>query len=83
MTMVYNTGLPEPREDHAEAMALFAYGCLRKMNRVLRKLEVVLGPDTSGESFRFVFLDNVYINLKLKTPSPSPPLKKTCSPFLC
>ena len=29
-------------------MALFAYECLRKMNRVLRKLEVVLGPDTSG-----------------------------------
>ena len=39
-------GLPEAREDHAEAMALFAHNCRDKLNQVVKKLEVILGPDT-------------------------------------
>ena len=45
-------GLPEPREDHAEVMAYFAQDCRAKMNSVVRKLEVTLGPDTSDLAMR-------------------------------
>ena len=47
------TGLPEPREDHAVAMARFAHDCRHKMNSVVKKLEVLLGPDTADLSMRF------------------------------
>jgi len=46
-------GLPERREDHAEAMAKFANACRRRMNQVVKKLEVILGPDTADLSMRF------------------------------
>lgn len=37
------TGLPEPRKDHAVAMARFARDCLVKMRYLCKKLEVTLG----------------------------------------
>jgi class 3 adenylate cyclase len=46
-------GLPEPREDHAVAMARFAHDCRLKMNSVVKKLEVLLGPDTADLTMRF------------------------------
>ncbi|KAL7562526.1 hypothetical protein ACA910_008233 [Epithemia clementina (nom. ined.)] len=46
------TGLPEPRQDHAVAMARFAKDCMTKMQVLTRKLEVHLGPDTADLSMR-------------------------------
>ena len=46
---VATTGLPVPRDDHAIVMAQFARECRLKMNRVVRRLEVALGPDTAGK----------------------------------
>ena len=40
------TGLPEPRKDHATAMCRFAHECMRKMQDLVKRLEVELGPDT-------------------------------------
>ena len=40
-------GLPNPRHDHAVVMCRFARDCLDRMNAVVRRLETVLGPDTS------------------------------------
>ena len=37
------TGLPEPRKNHAVAMARFAHACLVRMKEIVRKLEVTLG----------------------------------------
>jgi class 3 adenylate cyclase len=39
-------GLPTPRHDHAANMARFAYLCLSKMRRLVKDLEVTLGPST-------------------------------------
>jgi Adenylate and Guanylate cyclase catalytic domain len=47
-------GLPDPRTDHAVAMARFARECLSKMHHIVRKLEVILGPDTAELTMRFV-----------------------------
>jgi class 3 adenylate cyclase len=47
------TGLPNPRKDHAVAMARFARDCMYRMRQITRKLEVVLGPDTVDLSMRF------------------------------
>jgi class 3 adenylate cyclase len=47
------TGLPEPREDHAVAMARFARDCMVKMNDLTHKLEITLGPDTGELAMRF------------------------------
>jgi class 3 adenylate cyclase len=47
------TGLPNPRKDHAVAMARFARDCMQRMHQLTRKLEVVLGPDTADLSMRF------------------------------
>eukprot|EP00980_Cylindrotheca_fusiformis_P002188 scaffold500_cov124-Cylindrotheca_fusiformis.AAC.1 len=47
------TGLPEPRPDHAEAMARFARDCMIKMNDLTHKLEITLGPDTGELAMRF------------------------------
>jgi class 3 adenylate cyclase len=47
------TGLPDPRKDHAVVMARFARDCLHRMNALVRKLEVTLGPDTTDLSMRF------------------------------
>ena len=52
------TGLPEPRKDHAVAMARFSYDCMNRMAQLTKKLEVSLGPDTTELSMRvgkFVF----------------------------
>mmetsp|Transcript_12927 Transcript_12927/g.30656 ORF Transcript_12927/g.30656 Transcript_12927/m.30656 type:complete len:1240 (-) Transcript_12927:54-3773(-) len=46
-------GLPDPRPDHAVAMARFANECLIKMHSVVKKLEVRLGPDTAELGMRF------------------------------
>jgi class 3 adenylate cyclase len=45
-------GLPEPRKDHAVAMARFARDCLLKMKHVTTQLEVTLGPDTDELGLR-------------------------------
>jgi Adenylate and Guanylate cyclase catalytic domain len=41
-------GVPHPRSDHAMAMARFARDCILSMNVLCKKLEIELGPDTSG-----------------------------------
>jgi class 3 adenylate cyclase len=45
-------GLPEPRKDHALAMARFARDCLYSFVNVVKQLEVNLGPDTSDLGIR-------------------------------
>lgn len=37
-------GLPEPRDNHAVAMARFAAKCLKRMKALTRELELSLGP---------------------------------------
>ena len=45
--VVAATGLPEPRADHAIAMARFARQCMRKFEKIIREhLEPRLGPST-------------------------------------
>ena len=39
-------GLPDPRPDHAVIMARFARECVQRMQQVVQKMEVELGPDT-------------------------------------
>ena len=46
------TGLPEPQNDHVVAMARFAKDCMVKMQLLVRKLEVSLGPDTADLAMR-------------------------------
>jgi class 3 adenylate cyclase len=46
-------GLPEPRKDHAVVMARFAHDCNLKLHRLVKELEVTLGPDTGDLSMRF------------------------------
>jgi class 3 adenylate cyclase len=46
------TGLPDPRKDHAIAMSRFARECMLRMQVLVRKLEVTLGPDTGDLSMR-------------------------------
>jgi hypothetical protein len=46
------TGLPDPRRDHAVAMARFAKDCMHKMWKISSQLEVTLGPDTGELSMR-------------------------------
>jgi class 3 adenylate cyclase len=45
-------GLPDPRKDHAVAMARFAIDCMNKFQLILPKLEIVLGPDTADLAMR-------------------------------
>jgi class 3 adenylate cyclase len=47
------SGLPEPRKDHAVVMARFAQSCMLKQQELTKKLEEILGPDTSTLSMRF------------------------------
>jgi class 3 adenylate cyclase len=47
------TGLPEPQEKHAMIMARFASECMQQMNKIVRELEVSLGPDTGDLTMRF------------------------------
>jgi class 3 adenylate cyclase len=46
-------GLPEPRSDHAVIMCRFARECMRRMQNLVKQLEVRLGPDTGELSMRF------------------------------
>ncbi len=46
------TGLPDPRKDHAVAMCRFALDCVQKMDVLTKKLEVILGPDTTDLKMR-------------------------------
>jgi hypothetical protein len=39
-------GLPTPRKDHAVIMAHFADVCIRQMDKLVKSLEVILGPST-------------------------------------
>lgn len=45
--------LPEPNPNHAAAMACFATEFRTKLKRVVKELEVILGPDTAELSMRF------------------------------
>ena len=45
-------GLPDPRKDHAVAMCRFATDCLEQMRVLVRRLEVILGPDTGDLALR-------------------------------
>ena len=45
-------GLPEARKDHALAIARFARDCLCAFHPLTRKLDVILGPDTSDLALR-------------------------------
>jgi class 3 adenylate cyclase len=46
------TGLPDPRKDHAVAMARFSRACMLRMQVLVKKLEIILGPDTGDLSMR-------------------------------
>ena len=45
-------GLPDPRPDHAVAMARFARDCLWATNDLTKRLETQLGPDTGDLCMR-------------------------------
>ena len=51
-TIVAVAGLPDPMKDHALAITRFARDCLSVFHPLTRKLDVVLGPDTSDLSLR-------------------------------
>lgn len=46
------SGLPEARKDHAVVMCQVARQCLYKMNRLTKRLESVLGPETGDLNIR-------------------------------
>ena len=46
------TGIPEPRKDHAVAMAKYAMECLTTMRTLCKDLEPTLGPDTADLNVR-------------------------------
>jgi class 3 adenylate cyclase len=46
------TGLPDPRKDHAVAMCRFARDCIFLMRKLVKQLEVTLGPDTASLDMR-------------------------------
>ena len=45
-------GLPDPRENHAIVMVMFAMECVREMGRMTHRLELKLGPDTADLQLR-------------------------------
>uniref|UniRef100_A0A7S3L1G7 Phosphodiesterase n=1 Tax=Amphora coffeiformis TaxID=265554 RepID=A0A7S3L1G7_9STRA len=45
-------GLPDPRPEHAVAMARFARDCVQSMRTVVQKLELKLGPGTGDLGLR-------------------------------
>jgi len=45
-------GLPEPRKNHAVAMAKFAFACLEKMKEKTQDMELNLGPGTADLGLR-------------------------------
>ena len=50
--LVAVAGLPDPRKDHAVAMARFARDILIRMQILTKELEVSLGPDTGDLTLR-------------------------------
>ncbi|CAB9515699.1 Receptor-type guanylate cyclase gcy [Seminavis robusta] len=46
-------GLPNPQPNHAVIMARFSNECRKKLEVLVRKLELKLGPDTTDLSMRF------------------------------
>ena len=46
------TGIPHPQAKHAEIMARFAIGILKKMDHLSKKLELMFGPDTGELKLR-------------------------------
>lgn len=46
------TGLPEPVKDHAVTMCRFARECQVQFNDLVKKLEILLGPDTAELGIR-------------------------------
>jgi class 3 adenylate cyclase len=46
------TGIPDYRKDHATAMVRFAGDVMMKMSKLVKQLEVTLGPDTGDLSLR-------------------------------
>ena len=45
-------GIPDPRRDHAVAMARFARDCRASMMSLMTDLEITLGPDTGELGLR-------------------------------
>ena len=45
-------GLPQPRKDHAIVMARYSRDCLMKFHSLTKKLELMLGPDTTDLALR-------------------------------
>jgi len=45
-------GLPEPRKNHAVAMARFSFACVEKMKEKTREMELTLGPGTADLKLR-------------------------------
>ena len=45
-------GLPDPRKDHAIAMARFATEIMASFNTTVKRLELTLGPDTGDLELR-------------------------------
>jgi class 3 adenylate cyclase len=41
------TGIPEKRDDHAIAMAKFAFDCVKRCNKLTDRLEAQLGEGTN------------------------------------
>jgi class 3 adenylate cyclase len=46
------SGLPDPCENHAFVIATFAQTCLSHFHKLVRRMEVVLGPDTAELGLR-------------------------------
>lgn len=46
------TGLPDPCKNHAEIMAAFARTCLHSFHKLVRRMEIILGPDTADLGLR-------------------------------
>lgn len=49
----FASGMPDEREDHAEAMVRFANDCLKSFRETTKALEQNLGPETSELCMRF------------------------------
>lgn len=45
-------GAPKEKEDHAEAVCLYAASCLKRFTKLSQRLVVSLGPDTSELNLR-------------------------------
>jgi hypothetical protein len=58
------TGLPDPRKDHALAMARFARDCRDSMNELTRRLESTLGPETGDLKVTKWFLSQFFFRLR-------------------